>query len=71
MTHNAYHQGLAEIEIRTMSTAAQLGYSETDPLYVYYDKDTELFDIEDCDGVKSGLTREQIEQELEFWGGNA
>lgn len=67
MTHNTYYKEQAEIEIRTMSEKAQKGYANTDPLTVYYDKDTGLFDLVDCDGTKTGLTREQLEAELEFW----
>lgn len=67
MTHNAFYKKQGELEIRTMSEKAQKGYRETDPLNVYYDKDTGLFDIVDCDGTKSALTREQAEAELEFW----
>ena len=67
MTHNAFYKEQGELEIRTMSEKAQKGYRETDPLNVYYDKDTGLFDVVDCDGTKSGLTREQAEAELEFW----
>ena len=71
MKHNAYYEGLGELEVRTLSEKAFKGYSSCDSLNVFYDKDTELFDIVYCDQTKSGLTREQAEKELEFWADEA
>lgn len=63
------NRNAGEMAVRQMSATALIGYDCTDPLTIYeYDNDDrsgKLYAVEDCDGVREGLTFDEAQEILE------
>ena len=67
MKHTSTNKRTGEMVVRQMSEKAQRFYSETEPFYVYEyeERGRRLYAYAGALGDKSGLTFDEMQQELE------